>query len=284
MTAFEILYEDIDAAVPQAGRAGIVPWDSATFGFNVANYLPAGEEALLILGEQLESRIAAWAVANKVELICSSLPSDQSAVIHLLHSSGFVYNDTTLSIRYGRISTLKLPPHRIALERAGPEDANAVRAIAEQTFTHGRYHADPRFPRELANRRYGDWIRRALEEDSAQDVIVAKQPSGEIRGFSVIEIRERQGHWHLLAAATFEQGSTFGVGLAAATLQYFRDHGVEVVNSKISAHHLRIANLHAYLGCRFIESEIEMHWYARDAPHLVTPVQLRPKPGHAFGH
>lgn len=274
MSVFEIRYEDVDPDSPQAGQAGVVPWDSETFGFNVANYRLTDGEGLQISGRQLESKIASWASANRVEMIATSSPADQPVLIHLLQCSGFVYNDTTISIRYGRLNCLKLPSSRIEMQPADPEDEKAVRAIAEQMFKHGRYHADARFPRHLADRRYGDWISRAMGPDSRQQVILVKRPDGEVRGFSVIEIREKQGYFHLLASAASEQGSTFGVGLAASTLRYFRDHGVEAVNSKISAHHLRIVNLHAYLGCRFMETDIEMHWHAPDAPHLVAPSPL----------
>lgn len=277
---FQINYEALQAERPEWGRIALIPWDAETFGFGVADYQFAAEPARPGSPEELKERLTAWSAARGAELIVANLDAEDPRRLLYFQQAGFVYNDTVLSLCYKRLAPDGHLGPKTPLVEATAEDEPALLEIAQTAFGHGRYHADARFPRELANRRYRDWLRRSLAPGSSQRVLLAKV-GGEIRGFSVVQIGDPSAaYFHLLAVAPAWYGSRVGIGLAAATIRYFAEAGAQRVYSKISAANTRVLNLHAALGARFSDPRISLHWHAPVAPHLLTADEA-PAPAEA---
>ena len=269
----EIDYQDLCPDFPNGGRIGIIPWDTETFGFPVADYLPGEHGCDSSLSHaDLRKSLEAWAEPRAVELVAATVPAKDIRTLCHLQEAGFRYNDATIRILYPHVQKVKLRPKKFSVEYAEPRDHDQVMAIAETAFASGRYHADPRFPRELANRRYRDWLRRALAGENFQRVLVARDKEGRVKGISIAMEKGERGDPILLAVAPELIGTTFGIRLGVATYHYFQEQGVQIGYSKISISNTGAHNLHSYLGAHFIDPEIILHWHAPRAPHLLDPV------------
>lgn len=268
---FQIDYQDLCPGTPKGGKIGIVPWDSETFGFPVAEYRPDEEQGSdsFLSHKDLRAALEAWTSARAVELVAVTVPAGNTRALCRLQESGFRYNDTRITIFYPHVQKVKLPPKRFSMEYAQPADADQILTIAETVFDAGRYHADPRFPKELANRRYRDWLRRAMAGENFQRVLVARGEEGEIRGISIAMEKGDRGDPILMAVAPHLVGTTFGIRLGVATYHYFQEQGVKIGYSKISVTNTGAHNLHSYLGAHFIDPEVLLHWHAPSAPHLL---------------
>lgn len=269
---FEIQFEDLRPRQPEFGRIGVIPWDTETFGFPVANFVvPEIATATSIegsLGQSLEE----WARSRQVELVAASLPIGWSRTAALLQDAGFQYNDTTLCLRYTSPKPIKLPFSKLELTEARGEDLPALTSIAERVFRHGRYHADPRFPAKLADRRYADWIRRTLDPANPQTTLVARIGDA-IQGFCTVETGEEKGHMHLMAVSPDRVATVTGIMLPALTLRYLREHGARTILSKISAANTAVLNVHAFLGAQYFSPELCLHWHSPEATHLAPPIR-----------
>jgi len=266
---FELRYELMCKDSPTSGRIALVPWDIETFGFGVADYEidePKAEpHSFPWFREQLE----VWAKAHEVELVGTTVPASDSSKLHFFQSLGFRYIDTTLAVRYEHVRSAKYPLMKITVRPAEKEELEEVIQICGQAFQNGRYHADRRVPRHLANKRYQEWSSRTFATENPQLLLVAKI-EGQVCAFSVVQFDSEQGYLHLNAVAPQWQGQKVGIGLLSSTMRYFQKKGVDLVRSKISAANTRAMNLHAFLGARFYNPTVLLHWHAPWATHLVT--------------
>ena len=115
--------------------------------------------------------------------VCSAtLAPAQSFWRQVLPQVGFEFVDLALQVTLS-LRGAKLPAVHCHLRAALPADHAAIEAIASQSFAHGRYHADPRFPEDLANRRYWQWVRNTLSNPSEVDRMYVLEQDGRVAGF-----------------------------------------------------------------------------------------------------
>lgn len=256
--AFIIDFEQLQTGVASY-PIGIIPWDSETFGFNVADLKLNGELNTPEEGRLLSAALNQWMRERIVPLVGAVVPAESALTIARLQQIGFIQIDTVLDVVHERAKIEKAPRMRCNLRRADPADMDEIMAISGSAFRHGRYHADPFFPKELADKRYRDWIRRAFEPINPQEVLVCGA-AGEIRGFSVIESRaDATAYFHLFAAAEEWQSSPLSVAMFSATLHAMLERGARVINSRISAANTRVMNVHAFFGARFTGCAVQLH-------------------------
>jgi GNAT superfamily N-acetyltransferase len=143
-----------------------------------------------------------------------------------------------------------------------PEDHRAIEAIAGQSFAHGRYHADPFFPDELANRRYLRWVQNALSGEKPEDRVFVLGKPGEVLGFYHVTIEGEMSDLRLAAVAPHLKQTGAGVDLYAAVLHELRNLGIRRAVSTISAANSGVLNVYSLLGFRFSKPEIIYHWHA----------------------
>jgi len=268
---FEQHYEPVCRDSPRWGRIAPIPWDIETFGFGVADYEIDDSNASLQYSPRIKEYIKSWAKAHQIELVGARVPAPNIRKLYFFQSLGFNYIDTTLLLRYDRVQSATYRPLKIALTPATEDELEPVVQICGKAFQNGRYHADARIPRHLANRRYQDWARRTFEPENPQILLVART-NGDVCAFSIVQVNGERGHLHLNAVAPQWQGKQVGVGLIASTLRYFQQQGVSYVVAKISAANTPAMNLHSFFGARFYDPQILLHWHAPWATHLV-PVE-----------
>ncbi len=266
---FELHYEPISNDLANSGQIALVPWDIETFGFGVANYKTDELNTSLRDSSRLREHLEAWAKTHEVELVSTTISASDIRRRYFIQSLGFRYIDTTMVVRYERVQSTNYPHTKVTLKPAQKDDLAPVMQICGQVFENGRYHADVRVPRDLADKRYQQWASRTFDPANSQILLVLKM-RGEVRAFSIVQIGGEQGYFHLAAVAPQWKGKRIGVGLFASTMCYFQKQGASFVLGKISAANAPVINLHASLGARFSDPGVLLHWHAPWATHLVT--------------
>ena len=245
-----------------------MPWDLETFGFPVADFQIDYLPEILLQKEQISKSLENWAKVHNVELIGATVSAGDISKLSFIQSLGFRYVDSTLLVYYLNVKGGKYPLSEIEVVIAGKDHIESIVEISGKAFMTGRYHCDKSFPKQLANKRYQDWVRRAFKRVGNQ-LLLAAIKDNQVCAFSVIEIIDREGYIHLNAVDPAQQGQGKGLGLVASTLRYFQREGVDCVRSKISFALTRALNLHSRLGAGFDNPQILLHWHLPDAKHLL---------------
>ncbi len=143
-----------------------------------------------------------------------------------------------------------------------PVDSESIEAIAGQAFDHGRYHADPWFPNELADRRYSRWVNNALAGTNPGEYLYVMGEPGNVQGFYHLTVDESVGDLRLAAVAPELRGTMLGFDLYLAALHALKELGVRRIVSSISAMNTPVINVYSMLGFRLSEPEVVYHWHA----------------------
>jgi hypothetical protein len=203
-----------------------------------------------------------------VELIGCTVPADDRAWRAVLPELGFSVVEQTVRIML-RLQAFSAPPPATSVRLAGADDREEIEEIAGHAFRHGRYHADPRFPPELADRRYRHWIHNALGSKDPLDRVYVLGHPGTVKGFFQLRLNEDRAEVGIIAVAKALQGSPAGPELVIGTQLALKAEGVRWITSKVSAANLGLINLVAHLGYRLRRPEAAFHWHAPNARHLL---------------
>jgi hypothetical protein len=263
---FEADYSRLDPNDPGLGSIAVLPWDAEIFGFAVADYRPGDPAELASRTGPLAERLATWSRDRKVELVGCRVSATDTALTGVLESAGFRIVDLQLRATLAPLRSDDAPT-RITVRTADPSDRSRILAIASSAFLLGRYHADPRFPRAAADRRYRIWMERALAGGEGTWVAVAGPP-GSVRGFLHAEISGSAADIRL-AAVDPDGAGIAGPELFRGALHEVARLGARRVTARMSAANCAVLNVYASLGFRFDEPESVLHWHSPDASHLV---------------
>jgi hypothetical protein len=260
--------EPLDAGRPEWGTVYVVPWDTEIFGFPVGTYTPGDPAAIERDVRDVSERLAAWAAARDVELVSCTVAADDRGWRAVLPELAFTVVEQTVRIRL-RLQAFSAPPPTTPVRLAGPDDVDQIEEIAGHAFRHGRYHADPRFSPELADRRYRYWVRSTLRSNDPLDRVYVLGHPGTVKGFFQLRLNENRADVGIIAVRKALQGSPAGPDLVIGTQLALKADGVRWIVSKVSAANLGLLNLVTHLGYRLRTAEATFHWHAPNAPHLL---------------
>ncbi len=269
----EVSAHPLDAERPEWGRVFVVPWDTEIFGFPVGTYEPGEAKAihagLGVIGE----RLLVWAATNRIELVSCTVAADDRTWRTLLPALGFTCVEQTLDVAF-RVQTYDAPPPSRPVRLATADDHPQIEEIAGHTFRHGRYHADPRFPPDLADRRYRHWVRSACTSTHSVDRVYVVGPPGNVKGFFQLRLVEDRAEVGIMGVTESAKGTPATLALMTGMQLDLKALGVRWLTAKLSAGNTRIMNLVAHFGWRFRNPQATFHWHAPDAPHLLAPVTI----------
>jgi hypothetical protein len=273
--SFQLDYEPLLAAQPQWGHAAIIPWDTEIFGFPVAQ-LQLGDAAAVVQEQSIFSdAVMTWAKGRKVATIACRVAgagnrnSAENGWTTILSKTGWHFVEYSMLVQIVRLQKVALPRTTIAVRPVESDDCQAVLKIAQSAFNAGRYHADPLFPLELANRRYYCWMENALRDTLATDnvgnrVYVIGQP-GRVVGFLHAVIQNGVVDMRLAAVDSEVAGGLAGYNLYIGALAALRDEGVLHMQTRVAASNTAVLNIYSMIGCRFTAPEAVFHWWAPNA-------------------
>lgn len=269
MLQFRADYVPLDMEMPGWGAVALLPWDAEVFGFPVADFRPGDPGDIDAHRPAFARRLAHWAGQRQVELVgCRHSPSDVN-LSALLDECRFRFVEVSVRAELAPLRTDRLPAARVTLRLAAPEDRGTLLSIAESAFDSGRYHADPRVPRALANVRYRFWLDNALSRPGPGTRVFALGAAGHPTGFFHVEIEAAAADLRLAAVDPAGNAGIAGFALYAGVLQALASLGVQRVSARLTATNTSVVNLYAALGFRFTEPEVVRHWHSATGPHLV---------------
>jgi ribosomal protein S18 acetylase RimI-like enzyme len=230
------------------------PWDLEEFGFPTAVLGPA---ALNGLTRERLAELLRVTRAREARLCAAYVPHD-AYVSALLESAGFRLVETSLTLE--RAPAGDMPD---AVTRLGPEHLDAVAELARRSFRHGRYHADPRFPDEMADARYGGWVRRTAGSQDAEHLGVVDGGDGGVVGFVQLRVRDGDSVQIQLGPAVDERARGRGLGrlLLQAALARGAGAGAQRVVSTVAARNLPALRQYSDLEFRPVGATDVWHLY-----------------------
>lgn len=268
MSQFSLDYAALDAAAPGLGRCAVVPWDSTYFGFNVATYVPGHPYELPVGAEEIVPLLRRWMQQKSVELVSCNVPADSFAWMGRLAADGFCSVDLSLLAFARKLNTLL--PARVTVRAVEDADVPGLERIAMTAFRFGRYHADARFPRALADERYRQWVRNALAARGETEFLLTCGPVGNPAGLFHAVLRGDVADLRLAAVDPALHSGFLGAGLFVGALTQLVARGARRAQARLSAGNIPILNLYSSLGFAFHEAEAVYHLHAHPAPHLVS--------------
>jgi hypothetical protein len=266
MSSFQAEYSPLSDSNPGWGSVALLPWDEAIFGFPVADLRMGPDPPKAKDVPLFREALLSFCRGTRSELISVRVAASDTALSALLLQGGFVYVDFALLATLPKLEPASLRKTGFTLRQAEPADHEAIYQICGNAFHFGRYHTDPNFPRELADRRYVQWARRALSGSDPGDVVFVLGGPGKVVGFMHVALHDKNADLRLGAVAP---GSSLGSWLYTETLRAVHALGAKSVSTGISAANVRVMQIYSALGFRFSHPEVILHWHAPDAAHLV---------------
>lgn len=266
----EVAAEPLDPSRPEWGTVYVVPWDTDTFGFPVGTYTPGEPEAIGSELRAIGERLRTWAAAQAVELVSCTVPADDRAWRTLMPALDFTCVEQTLGLTF-RIQTYQAEPPARPVRLATVDDHAQIEEIAGHTFHHGRYSADPRFPLDLADRRYRHWVRNACTSTSPADLVYVVGAPGNVKGFFQLRLAEDRAEVGIMGVTATAKGTPAAFDLMTGMHLDLKARGTRWLTAKISAGNTRVINLVSHFGYRFRDAQATCHWHADHAPHLLPP-------------
>lgn len=235
----------------------VVPWDSSTFGFAVAQIdrIELGTETSVV---GLFSEFDAWCAREGIRLVSCRLDHRQLRESMQLEEHGFRFVEMVFEPRLEALDAVAAPHHAIHVSEARHADLSAIEEVAYAAFTTGRYLLDHRLPPDLSQRRYAGWVRSALEAHG--QVVLKAELEGSLAGFFIVErLPGDRVYWHLTAVAPGWQGRGVGLSLWRTMVRRHAAERARSVETTISGHNLAALNLYARLGFSFPAARMTFH-------------------------
>ena len=239
-------------------RVFVVPWDTAIFGFPVAQ-IERIEIAASASPDAAMDRLGAWLRDHQVRLASCRLPSLMLRESMALESTGFRFVEMVYAPILSPLPTDMRPDPELVITEATSADLPAIEAIAGAAFSTGRHLLDWRLDGDASHRRYRVWVRNAFN-DPGQRVLTATLGTNVV-GFFIVETRDGGGiYWHLTAVAPGWQGRGLGRRIWATMVASHAAAGARRIDTAISGHNARVMNIYAGLGFRFGLPMMTLHW------------------------
>ncbi|MFL6584188.1 MAG: hypothetical protein ACJ8KU_06690 [Chthoniobacterales bacterium] len=262
------MQEYLCGAHPEWGRIAILPGDTEIFGFAVADLQVDDPGAIFQGRAAFAQALRRWADQNSVELVGCGVPAGESRWRALLPRLDFRYVETALSFTIPRVQGLQFDQKHARVRLATEADRAAVELIAERGFNAGRYHADPLFPRELANRRYCRFIGEAFADLSDGNRVYVTGGRGSVTCFMHTRLRGDTADVVLGGTDPSVQGTIVPLTVWLGALMDLKQSGVRRLKSRLSAGNTAMMNIAAHSGARFSAAQHVFHWHAEGAAHL----------------
>lgn len=251
------------------------PWHTGVYGFPMGKIAPflnaTGDEPQPEAGRLLIDAIERAAREQGLKHLSVRLDGEDFPNLHLFESAGWRLVDVSLKFtRPMPVDPALFPQPPSAqgwsIDRAGPEDADWIRAIGSQTHAGTHFLNDPALPPEKTRELFARWLDRCLN-GLAYHVYVLRDPSGAGRGF--VTYLRAQGFARAVGRSPIildfvlldpaVRAGGLGTWLVAASLAREADGGFDYCELRTSAHNLSAVMTYEKLGFRCCASDFALH-------------------------
>jgi RimJ/RimL family protein N-acetyltransferase len=243
-----------------AFRCSLNPWDSEIFGFPVATIERIGT-ASRSRSSRFPASLSAWLTTHRIRIASCRLPCAFLRESISLEEGGFRFVEVVLHPCMDNLSQRRIAAGGLQVHEAHGRMLEAISEMAASAFGHERYHTDPRLEPALANARYAQWVVNSV--DAARTQVLGVCDNAELVAFFVCKDGTAgRVEWLLTAVAPPKQGQGFGLRAWQTMLAWHQSRGGSEVVTTIAAGNVRVLNLYAKLGFRFLPPEMTFHWVA----------------------
>ena len=198
------------------------------------------------------------------------LPVADVTAVKSYTAAGFFLVDTGITFEMGASSGDEESAPRIDVRLAGPVDHAAAQEIAATSFIYSRFHLDPLFPKDLANRIKREWI-RSYCEGSRGDALLIAVIDGRVAGFLAAIMAVTGGQSVAVIDLIAVDGGARGRGVGRALLAAFREHyrgraGILRVGTQLANN--PSIGLYGRFGFVFAEATHVLHAHRRNGACL----------------
>ena len=245
-------------------------WDSERLGYGAGwlHYLVAAGDyqQRWDLEESLLKAVLENCARQGIRHLSARVSALDLITIHLLEQYGFAIMDGiltfSLDIHDGCFPT---EFEGLSVRLSQLEDIEQIKEIARTSYVHDRFHSDPLIPKEVADNIYAEWMENSCLGKVADAVIVAER-DGCVLSYATCKVDHQAteylgfgiGTIVLVATATEARGQ----GLARATtygaLNWFRQHGVQIVEVGTQLQNIPAARLYESCGFKLVASSLSL--------------------------
>ena len=143
------------------------------------------------------------------------------------------------------------------LDKITEQDLEQVYEIASNTFTNDRYHIDKNIDHTSASLRFKKWVENSYKLN--EDIYLLKFQE-KILGFIILAQNGKEVDMKLGGISQEYIGLGLGLTVFVSTLVMLKNLGVRKVRTRISLNNTSILNLYSFLGFRFQNPMIVMHY------------------------
>jgi hypothetical protein len=269
VNVFRPEYDYLSTASPEWGKIAMLPWDEEIFGFPVADFQFGPNPPRIQDLPRFASALEDFSARTNARLVSTHTQGNDMFAMALLERTGFSVVDFSLTATTSRFKTALISSSGTALRVATAEDHSSIFRIAGTAFQFGRYHTDPRFPRDLANARYVRWMRNALSGSDPNNFVFVLGPPGEVVGFMDAVICDGRADLRLGAIDPQKGTGVAGILLYADSIRAVRERGATSAMGKIAAANTPVLNVFSMLGFQFSSPEAIFHWHAPNSTNHV---------------
>ena len=233
-----------------------LPWDTDFFARRIARV--TGHR----LTPQRVEAILTWCETHAIDCVYFLADSDHAETVRLAENYGFRLVDIRVTLQCNlkdRQATLSNNPTEIVrVRQSRPSDIPALQAIAQSSYGDSRFYFDPCFPIESCEALYETWIKRSCE--GYADVVRVAEVNDQPVGYVSCHLMRNAPHGQIGLVGVGSQTRGMGVGqtLLYHSLDWFADHGVEVV--RVVTQGRNIAAQRLYQRCGFLTHSVQL-WY-----------------------
>ena len=207
----------------------------------------------------------------------AKVPVGQGARTEDLIRRGFSLIDTSLTLRRD-VSCGNFPrvcadsrlsrSDDLYINAARPEEAIAVASIASRAFKYSRFHLDPRFPEECAQRIKGEWARNLVSGLRGEGCLVARRGNRVVGFLGYLRPMQQDAPnvIDLVAVDPSEQGTGVGKEIVAMFLASADNDRREVIVGTQAVNRSSV-RLYENLGFRLDSADYVLHGHCMTPPN-----------------
>ena len=242
-------------------RSQISKYDTDIFGFNVAFISDLEVKSSLNLQEEYRFYYK-WLVKHSIKIVSCRLESSKLQESFFLEKNNFRFIETVLHPILTDLQNYPCESNSFVVLPANQNDIEEIKFIAENSFRFERYHTDPRFDNQLADKRYGVWVENSFKEGSNQVLLKVVNDENAILAFFIIEQSDENSiYWHLTAVNPKFQNMGLGFAIWLSVIHYHKSLGFSSIDTTISSRNFRVLNLYSKLNFRFKSPEHSFHLF-----------------------
>lgn len=234
------------------------PWDAKSLGVNTFEISLSDVNSANI--DSVKNTLNEITKTNQPSIFYSRINANSILQKNVLLSTGFFNCETQLHIVKSNIKNFIAPrelgQRRLPIQHATEQDYSEVAKKSTEVFKYSRFHEDPYIDTNRANFRMKVWT----EDMKSQLVplIVSRNKIGELDSFVFYKNIDGKNIELILGGSMPGKGAMTPL-FWASFMEYFRNLGIERIETKISASNIVIANIYLFFNYQIKAVYFDFH-------------------------